>query len=109
MGPLVILILAIVIISAVVGAIAQFLNKLNEANAPPARRPAGAGNKPVDRDMDRFLAEIDRLRKKNAEAAQQQQPQEETAARPPVARPVARQVEKQPDRPARPRVVAELA
>ena len=34
-GPIVLLIVAIVVISAVVGAIAQFLNKLNEANAPP--------------------------------------------------------------------------
>jgi hypothetical protein len=112
-GGIVWLVLIIVVISAVVGAIAQFLNKLGEMNTPakrPVRRraerrddePAAAPARPQsgDRDMDRFLAEIDRLRRKNTG--------EPTAAAPPpvaqVVRPQARPV----DRP-RPRVVAELA
>lgn len=106
MNGLVALIIAIVIISAVVGAIAQFLNKLNEMNAPPsARRPPAGGVRQTDRDMDRFLAEIDRLRKKNAEGGQNQDGENAAA---PAARPVARPVERPPDR-SRPRVVAELA
>jgi hypothetical protein len=108
------LIIVIVIISAVVGAIAQFLNKLGEMNAParrppprrPSRRddegPAAAPARPpsADRDMDRFLAEIDRLRRKNTDSPS-------AASSPPVAQPVrpsARPVDR-----ARPRVVAELA
>jgi len=108
MNPLIGLIIVIVIISAVVGAIAQFLNKLGEMNAQN-RRPAGAAPRAeggavrqADRDMDRFLAEIDRLRRKNAaETAEQQRP---AAPAVPVARPVARSAERP-----RPRVVAELA
>ena len=76
-GPLVLLIVAIVVISAVVGAIAQFMNKLNEANAPsPRRLDVREPSRQPDKEMDRFLAEIDRLRKKNAE------PAEPTAAKP---------------------------
>ncbi|MBN9524231.1 hypothetical protein J0H58_37920, partial [bacterium] len=69
--PLLLLIVAVVVISAVVGAIAQFLNKLNEAAAAPPR-PGGPrpGNPPgAGKDMDRFLAEIDRLRRKAAAEA----------------------------------------
>lgn len=129
MNALFALIVVIVIISAVVGAIAQFLNKLNEANAPPPRRPGvgrrngGAVPRSSDKDMDRFLAEIDRLRRKNSEAGGQQTAQSAQPAAgqpsgggpsgrtgptaPPVARPVGpRQSER--DRP-RGRVVAELA
>ncbi|MDB5309051.1 MAG: hypothetical protein JWO38_3253 [Gemmataceae bacterium] len=121
---LIVLIVTIVIISAVVGAIAQFLNKLNEsAKAPPPRRPAGAARgdatRQTDRDMDRFLAEIDRLRRKNAEAAEQQsqpaQPAPPTqpagwpqSNRPAGVPPTGRQVPTRPgDRP-RARVVADL-
>jgi hypothetical protein len=134
--PLIALIIAIVIISAVVGAIAQFLNKLNEMNAPPAGRPAGAGRpngmpaRPpsADKDMDRFLAEIDRLRKRNAEGANPSAAppkptrQDEDRSRPSVATPVARPTptsrpaDRTPDRGTdrgndrpKPRVVAELA
>lgn len=114
MGPLVALIITIVVISAVVGAIAQFLNKLNEANAPPPRRPAprrngngGGAGRAADKDMDRFLAEIDRLRRKNAEAGDQQQARPERRPSPaaPVAQPVAPRSGERP----RVRVVAELA
>ena len=42
MPNVVLLIVAIVVISAVVGAIAQFLNKLNEAKSPEPRRAARA-------------------------------------------------------------------
>ena len=111
MGGLLALVLAIVIISAVVGVIAQFLNKLNEANAPPPRRvPPRGGPRPpraADRDMDRFLAEIDRLRKKKEQAADGQQAESPPAAAPPVAKPV-RPADRQSDR-GKPRVVAELA
>src|SRR5438552_16990784 len=75
LGQFAILVIVIVVISAIVGAIAQFLNRLGEMNGPnrraanPAGRAAGpAPVKQVDRDMDRFLPEIDRLRKKNTEA-----------------------------------------
>jgi hypothetical protein len=106
--PLIILIVTIVIISAVVGAIAQFLNKLNEVNAPPRRppgpRPEGGAVRQSDKDMDRFLAEIDRLRRKNQEGTAEQPPaQARPVAPPPAPRPT-----RQPERP-RPRVVAELA
>lgn len=109
MAPLVILIVTIIIISAVVGAIAQFLNKLNEMNAPPRRpgaaRPEGGTVRQSDKDMDRFLAEIDRLRRRNQEgAAEQPAP----APAKPVAPPPAPRPTRQPERP-RPRVVAELA
>jgi hypothetical protein len=109
LGPLIGLIIVIVIISAVVGAIAQFLNKLSEMNAQQARRPMGGAPargegggtvRQSSNDMDRFLAEIDRLRKRNTEAPGQQ-PVAPTATARPTAKP-------QPDRP-RPRVVAELA
>lgn len=106
MGPLAALILAIIIISAVVGVIAQFLNKLNEANAvPPGRRPPQRGGPPrpgqAERDMDRFLAEIDRLRKKNTQNGEVQNGREEP--KPPVAKP-AREIEKP-----KPRIAAEPA
>ena len=85
LGPVLLIIVAIVVISGVVGAISQFMNKLNEANAPPPHRNASEGTRQIEKDMDRFLAEIDRLRKKNAEST------EPTAAKPPiVAKPVVR-------------------
>jgi hypothetical protein len=91
MQGLILLVVAIVVISAVVGAIAQFLNKLNEATAQPPRRVKGAGDRQVDRDMDRFLAEIDRLRKKNADNA------ESTAAKPkPAPLPVPKTLKAKP-------------
>lgn len=107
-------VLAIVVISTVVGAIAKLFNNLNEANAANAanavRRPAqgAAGNnaggavRPANSDMDRFLAEIDRLRKKTAEAPP---PPPNQGPSVPVVQPPKQQ---QQDRP-RPRVVAELA
>ena len=110
MGPLFWLIIAIVIISTVVGAVAKLLNSMNEMNnAPPqstgrprlaATGAAGSCVNPAP-DMDRFLAEIDRLRRKNADAPQHQRG--ETVPVAPVVQPA-----KQPDRP-RARVVAELA
>jgi len=84
MQGLVLLVVAIVVITAIVGAIAQFLNKLNEANAPPPRAARGDAPKQSQKDMDRFLAEIDRLRKKNSDDG------EPTAAKPkaePVPKP----------------------
>lgn len=69
-GPILLLIVSIIVISAVVGAIAQFLNKLNEANAPPPRAERREASRQTQKDMDRFLAEIDRLRRKNSENAE---------------------------------------
>lgn len=113
-------IIAIVIISTIVGAVAKLLNNLNEMNAargnaagkaaggargagqPRANANTGGGGAVVRQstsDMDRFLAEIDRLRKKTAEAPQQSSNQAPAA---PVVQPA-----RQPDRP-RPRVVAEV-
>jgi hypothetical protein len=112
MPPFFWIIIAIVIISTVVGAVAKLLNNLNEMNAargrpaPPVRGAGGGGGgggavvKQSGSDMDRFLAEIDRLRKKTAEAPPPSQSQTPVA---PVVQP-----EKRPERP-RPRVVAELA
>lgn len=119
MGPLFWLIIAIIVISTVVGAVAKLLNNMNEMNNAPRNRPAarpnvgggggaaagGGGGGGVVRqsssDMDRFLAEIDRLRKKNAEAPPPARG--ETVPVAPVVQP-ARPVEKP-----RARVVAELA
>ncbi len=108
------IIIAIVIISTVVGAVAKLLNNLNEMNnaprnRPPARPEGGAGGggggggvvRQSSTDMDRFLAEIDRLRKKNADAPPPARGESAPVA--PVVQPV-----KQPEKP-RARVVAELA
>jgi len=109
MGPLFWLIIAIVIISTVVGAIAKLLNNMNEMNNAPRNRPvarAGGGNggggvvRQSNSDMDRFLAEIDRLRRKNAEAPPQRGEPVPVA---PVVQPA-----KPPEKP-RARVVGELA
>jgi len=113
-GGLLLVIVAIVVISAVVGVVAQFLNRLNEASAPPQRRLPPRVDRDRQRDatrqnkndMDRFLAEIDRLRKKNAETS------EPTASRPtpskpaPKPIPVARSTRGERQK-AKPRAVAE--
>ncbi len=74
-------------------------------------RPTGGDNgggsvRQTKSDMDRFLAEIDRLRKKNADAPAAPQ----TSKKPPPVAPVV-QPAKQPQKTERPRarVVAELA
>lgn len=106
LGPIIVTVVIILVISAVVGAVAQFLNKVNDANAvnrravvpqprPQAENPAAGAAKPVD--MDRFLAEIDRLRRKNAQASGDPAKQAASPVKPPP-------VEKP-----RPRVVAEVA
>lgn len=111
MPALVWIVIAIVIISTVVGAVSKMLNNLNEMNNaarprgqnPPAGgRAAGGGGvvRQTNSDMDRFLAEIDRLRKKTADAPP---PAQNQAPAVPVVQPT-----RQPDRP-RTRVVAELA
>jgi hypothetical protein len=116
MGPLFWLIIAIIIISTVVGAVAKLLNNMNEMNNAPRNRPlarpnpgAGAGGvgggggvvRQNTTDMDRFLAEIDRLRRKNADAPPPTRGESAPVA--PVVQPV-KPVEKP-----RARVVAELA
>ncbi len=111
MPALVWIVIAIVIISTIVGAVSKLLNNLNEMNAarprgpnaPAGGRAAGGGGgvvRQTNSDMDRFLAEIDRLRKKTADAPP---PAQNQAPAVPVVQPV-----RQPDRP-RTRVVAELA
>lgn len=102
------IVLVIVFVLVVVG-IARVINNWNELNAvrnKPMGRPANGGGgdgtvRQTSSDMDRFLAEIDRLRKKNAEAP---------ATKPKKAVPVAPVVQpvKKAERP-RARVVAELA
>ena len=115
MGALVWLVIVIVVISAVVGFVAQILNKFNEMNKPAARPAARAARREADddrpaarpssdKDMDRFLAEIDRLRRKNAETAGQPAPEARPGGPPRVAQPVAPSVRQK-----RARVVAELA
>jgi hypothetical protein len=104
-------IVVFIIVSLVVGVVVKAVSNLAEANAAknrPVARPVGGaaggggGNvRQTNSDMDRFLAEIDRLRKKSADAP---------SATPNKPAPVAPVVQptKQPDRP-RARVVAELA
>jgi hypothetical protein len=68
--------IAIILITVVVGVAARILNNLqslNEMNAmknKPSRQGNEGGGKvrQTKSEMDRFLAEIDRLRKKNAES-----------------------------------------
>jgi len=111
MGALFWVIIAIVVISTLVGAVAKMLNNLNEMNAnnPNAAgrpRPVGGADGPraggaarqPSTDMDRFLAEIDRLRRKNAEAPPNKAPA------PPTVQPEPQRAER-----SRPRVVAEVA
>ncbi len=86
MGAIFQIIIAVVIISAIVGAVAQFLGKLNEQqNNPSPRRvrhentdraEGGAARQSIN-DVDRFLAEIERLRQRNG-----------GGGRPPIASPV---------------------
>jgi type II secretory pathway pseudopilin PulG len=109
------LILLIVVISTLVAVIARAakaLNSMNEMNSARNRQQARASSggksgggvvRQGNSDMDRFLAEIDRLRKKNVDAPSASTTPKKT---PPVALIV--QPVKQPDRP-RARVVAELA
>lgn len=82
MPPILVIILVIVILSTVVGTVAKLLNSLGEgqqgANAPRARP---APREPTG-DIDRFLAEIDRLRRKNAEPAPPPPPPPEKKPRP---------------------------
>jgi hypothetical protein len=125
------MILTLVIISTVVGAIAKMLNNMAEANAqrrmerdraeraervdraadrgdrparPPRAEATGGAVRQSNSDMDRFLAEIDRLRRKAATTADQPQSSSATPVAPVVqpSKPTAA------DKP-RPRVVAELA
>ena len=107
-GPLFWLIIAIVVISTVVGAVAKLLNNMNELNNAPRQRPApradaggGGAVRQSSSDMDRFLAEIDRLRRKNADAPPPSRG--ETIPVAPVVQPV-KPVEKP-----KPRLLAELA
>jgi hypothetical protein len=104
--PLVFIVI-IVVFSVVIGAVAKALNNWNQQVAARTRPMAKSGNngggsvRQNKSDMDRFLAEIDRLRKKSADA-----PAAASKKAPPVA-PVV-QPAKKPDRP-RARVIAELA
>lgn len=99
-------IVILIIIALVVGAVAKALNNMTEANVarnrPVARPVGGDGNvRQTKSDMDRFLAEIDRLRKKSTDAPSP------TPNKPAAVAPVV-QPTKQPERP-RARVIAELA
>ncbi len=72
------ILIAIVVFATVIGAIAQFLSKLNLA-APNqiARRPGvakPAAGRTSANEIDKFLAEIDRLRKKQPEPPPQPRP-----------------------------------
>jgi hypothetical protein len=106
------IIVAVVVVVAVVTKIANSLNEMNAMSNRPSR-PTGGGKgdggggsvRQTKSDMDRFLAEIDRLRKKSADAPAPQ-PTKKPA---PVAQVV--QPAKQAPKTERPRarVVAELA
>jgi hypothetical protein len=109
----------IIIIVVVVGVVAKVINNLNEMNTmknrPPMRRNGGSSRddgegggsvRQTKSDMDRFLAEIDRLRKKNADSPSPSAQPKKSAPIAPVVQPA-----KQPQKTERPRarVVAELA
>jgi hypothetical protein len=102
--------IVIVLITVVVGVVAKVVSNLNEMNVmknrPPARSGGEGGGKvrQTKSEMDRFLAEIDRLRKKSAEAPPPAPNKPMPVA--PVVQPV-RKSERSERRPAR--VVAELA
>lgn len=90
-GPILVF-LMLVVISAVIGAVSQVLKNAAQQPPPQARprpRPAAAA-KPASGDIDKFLEEIDRLRRKRAEA----EAVDVSSRRedPPVAKPVARPV-----------------
>jgi hypothetical protein len=107
--------LIIIIIVIVVGVVAKIVNNLNEMNAmkaKPTSRAASSGAsegggsvRQTKSDMDRFLAEIDRLRKKSADAPSP--PPKKALPVASVVQPEKRS-EKKAERP-RARVVAELA
>ncbi|MDY3555536.1 hypothetical protein R5W24_004679 [Gemmata sp. JC717] len=137
------LIITLVIISTVVGAVAKFLNNLQEtanqrrlereryeraerdrrrraerdderAERPTARpvratptteTSSSTSVKPAASDMDRFLAEIDRLRRK---AAMSPDPAPPAPGSSPPVTPVVQPIKPAAEKP-RPRVVAELA
>ncbi len=95
-------IIAVIAISLLVGTIAKALNNLAETQAAKTRpndRSSSSGGtvRQTNSDMDRFLAEIDRLRKKSADAPS-----------PPASKAVPATIVVQPAKP-RVRVVAELA
>lgn len=104
------MILIVLALFLAIGAIAKVLNNWNELNnaarTRPMARPASGGGggavRQTSSDMDRFLAEIDRLRKKNADAPAAT-PAKKAIPVAPVVQPA-----KPTDRP-RARVVAELA
>ena len=77
MGKGLIVFLLIVVVSAIIGAVSQMMKNAQAAPPPPrrGRRPQQSGD-----EIDKFLEEIDRLRKKK----------ESDSDAPPVARPVAR-------------------
>lgn len=89
-GPLIVFLL-IVVVSAIIGAVSQMLKavqQMPQANqARPARRVPGGGANPggASSDIDRFLEEIDRLRRKKASEDPGLPP---PPPEPPVARPV---------------------
>jgi len=67
------IVLAIVIIVAVISAVSQVLKGQQEAAAPPRRqrpRSSSGSVRSSSGDIDRFLQEIDRLRKRPGEAAE---------------------------------------
>ena len=81
-GPILIFLL-IVVVSMVIGAVSQVLKVAQKAAPPPRARPRPAAARPASGEIDRFLEEIDRLRKKKAEGAA-----DRPTSQPPVARPV---------------------
>lgn len=92
MPPIMQVFIAVVIISAIVGVLAQVLSKVNMPNNPPDRRGGDrnrGGGKPST-DIERFLAEIDRLRQRSE--VPMAQPVNRGGGRPPRARPLAEPV-----------------
>lgn len=77
----VICVMLVVIATTIIGAVTQVMKNAQQPPGGAANRPAGGGGgaRTSSNDIDRFLEEIDRLRKKKAGDGE-----------PPVARPVAR-------------------
>lgn len=103
-------VIAIIVIGAVIGAVSQVMKKQQEAApAKRARTRQAAPTRTSQGDIDRFLQEIDRLRKKPAEPAPvASRPKAKVVAAVPTvrqAKPVTSRTEFPPAKPAAPQPV----
>ena len=89
-GPVIIFLL-IVVISAVIGAVSQVIKNVQQAPPPNRPRAGGGGGRDGGGEIDRFLEEIDRLRRKKAQDSERtDRGSRSESSEPPVAQPVER-------------------